>query len=80
MSIPSHKADFSRERRRTAVRYLKAEVPKRAPLSAEALLLLTVGLLICDSRGYMPQVAIESASNDPSVVAAAHELIRKAGL
>jgi hypothetical protein len=73
-------ADFSADRRATAVRYLKAEVPKRPALSEEALLLLTVGLLICDSRGFIPKDAVAGAMRDKSVLSAAREVLRKAGL
>lgn len=80
VSTTDHRANFSRERRRTAVRYLRAEVPLKKPFSDGALLMLTVCLLICDDAGFVSQPATVSAMNDPSVVSAAREVIRKAGL
>jgi len=74
-----HHADYSRERRRTAISYLRGECKKKK-ISSDALLMLTVGLLICDARGYIPKAALDSAMGDLSVLNAARALIQKAGL
>ena len=79
ISKVAHHADYSRERRRTAISYLRGEC-KGKKISNGALLMLTVGLLICDARGYIRKAALDSAMDDLSVTNAARALIQKAGL
>lgn len=75
---PTHRADFSDERRATALSWIRGEGLLQSKVSDSAKLMAAVGLLICDDSGRIAQPALESAMRDPSVIQAAATLLEEA--
>lgn len=75
---PSHRADFSRERRRTALSWVRGEGLLTSGVSADAMVTAVVGLLICDNTGRVTKTALASAMADPSVLQAAESILDEA--
>lgn len=72
-------ADFSPERRATALSWIRGEgLLTRPGLSYESRLMAAVGLLICDDEGRITESSLTAAMADPSIVQAARALLREA--
>jgi hypothetical protein len=74
---PSVKANFSRERRRHVIALLRGDRVLET-VGPDAQLVYAVSALVCDDTGRVRESHIHDALRDPSIVAAARELIRKA--
>lgn len=74
------KADFSPERRATALSWLREELATAPDLTYGARLMAAVGLLICDDAGRIKEADLQEAMGDPSVIQAARSLLREARL
>jgi hypothetical protein len=74
---PSVKANFSRERRRHVIALLRGDRVLET-VGPDAQLLYAVGGLVCDEAGRVSESHLRAALRDPSIVATARELIRKA--
>lgn len=70
-------ATFSRERRRHVVALIRRNGLLRN-VSRDAQLMYAIGALICDDAGRFSQADLDAATADPSIIAAAQELLRKA--
>ena len=71
-------ADFSTERRETALSWIRGQGLLAADVSYDARLMAAVGLLICDAVGHIKQDDLEAAMSDPSIIQAARALLREA--
>lgn len=71
-------ADYSPERRETALSWIRHEGLLTSNVSYDARLMAAVGLLICDDAGHIKQADLEVAMGDPSIVQAARSLLREA--
>jgi len=73
------KADYSIERRGTALSWLRGEGVLEDPtLSDEAVLMAAIGLVICNDLGVIKQADLDEAVMDASVVNYARQLIAEA--
>lgn len=71
-------ANLSQERRRHIMRMIEGEGVLNAELTEGARLLYVVGGLVCNDVGFVRQADVEAAMGDPTVVAAAMEILNKA--
>jgi hypothetical protein len=74
----SHRADYSPERRATALSWIRGQGLLDADVSDGAKLMAAVGLLICDDHGHIKQSHLETAMADPSVLQAAWSILKEA--
>lgn len=75
---PSPLANFSPERRATALSWIRGEGLLDAPISDDARLMAAVGLLVCDDDGRMSEATLKAAYADRSVLQAARALLEEA--
>lgn len=75
---PHYVANYSPERRATALSWIRGNGLPEADVSEGAKLAAIVGLLICDEQGRMSEVALISAMQDPSVLQSARALLTEA--
>ena len=71
-------AKLSQERRRHIMRRIEGEGVLDAELTEDARLLYVVGGLVCNDVGFVRQADVQAAMGDPTVVAAAMEILNKA--
>lgn len=71
-------ADYSPERRTTAISWIRGEGLLTANVSYDARLMAAVGLLICDDVGHIKHADLLIAMEDPSIIQAARALLREA--
>jgi len=71
-------AKLSQERRRHIMRMIEGEGVLDAELTEDARLLYVVGGLVCNDVGFVRQADVQAAMGDPTVVAAAMEILNKA--
>lgn len=73
------KANYSIERRGTALSWLRGEgVLEDTTLSPESVLMAAIGLIICNEAGIIKQADLDEAITDPSVVNYARQLVAEA--
>ncbi len=73
-------ADFSPEWAEHAIDYIRRNGLLERELSQEALRVMAIGLLICDDNGMFRPEDMHEALDDPSIINAADQLLRKAAL
>lgn len=71
-------ANFSPERRATAISWIQGEGLLTSDVSYQARLLAAVGLLICDDAGRIARADLDAAMTDASIIQAARSLLREA--
>ena len=72
-------ADLSNERRAHAIRLLRDEkVLDRPDLNDATRLIFTVGLLVCDWNGFVPEDGLKQGLADPSIVNVARQIMAEA--
>lgn len=78
-SLPAHKPDLSKRRRRLAYSMLReaGKNPSWPKLSDEAKLHYAIGLFICDESGRIGTDAMRSALDDDVLVAYASSILVK---
>lgn len=71
--------NYSRARRRHGINLIRRSgVLTDTRVTDEARLMYAVGVLIATDQGHVSDTALQAAYADPSVLQAAHELLRKA--